>query len=335
MFGYGPEEIRDRPFPSFIHPDDRATVMDRHQKRLRGEPIPDRYVVRIVRKDGVIRSVEIGATLTTWQGQPGTLSFLTDVTERELAADELRRHQQHLAELVEERTKELKQAQDALVLQERLAAIGKVAGSMAHEIRNPLTAIRNATYFLTNSLGPKLDGKEARHLEIVNQEIDVANGIITSVLDFARVRPPELVPLNLADVLAIAQERANLPAGVQVQRSIPSDLPMVRIDLQQMVQVFINLLTNAGQAMDGKGRIAVSARARDGKVRVSFRDEGPGIAPENLQRVFEPLFSTKVVGIGMGLTVCRSFVESGGGAIEVESEPGKGATFSVTLPAAE
>lgn len=242
---------------------------------------------------------------------------------------------------------------------------------MAHEIRNPLTAIRNATYFLTSSLGPKLDGKEARHLEIVNQEIDVANAIITSVLDFARVRPPELVPLNLADVLAIAQERANLPAGVQVQRSIPSDLPMVRIDLQQMVQVFINLLTNASQAMDGKGRITVSARARDGKaeeqvksqrsrvkgqeseagqelknqesklkseepmVEVRFQDEGPGIAPENLPRVFELLFSTKAVGIGMGLTVCRSFVESGGGAIEVESEPGKGATFSVTLPAAD
>jgi PAS domain S-box-containing protein len=514
LLGYSPEEIHDRPFPQFIHPDDRAMVVDRHQKRLRGEPIPERYVFRIVRKDGTTRSVEIGATVTTWQGQPATLSFLTDVTERELAAereaqqrrnqaflaetavgfvrlgeqenvyqhicsrlhmligdayvvvnsydpktsefqvravagfgnrlddvrklmgrklegtvvtlppkrqqelvsdrlkqiegglaglsfgqlpksltsalektfnvgevyamalfhqgailgtvnillrgravlpnpevvetfvsqaavalqrrlaeDELRRHQHHLEELVEERTKELKQAQNALVLQERLAAIGKVAGSMAHEIRNPLAAMRNAVYFLTNSLGPKLDGKEARHLEIVNQEIDVANGIITSVLDFARGRPAELVPLNLADVLVIAQERAVLPADVQVRRNIPFDLPMVRIDLQQTVQVFINLLTNASQAMDGKGRITVSAHVRDGKVRVNFKDEGPGIAPENLKRVFEPLFSTKTVGIGMGLTVCKAFVESCNGTIEVESEPGKGATFTITLRA--
>jgi two-component system NtrC family sensor kinase len=133
----------------------------------------------------------------------------------------------------------------------------------------------------------------------------------------------------------VAQERASLPQGFRVRRAIPSDLPKVRADLQQMVQVFINLLTNASQAMDGKGRITVSAEARDGKVRISFRDEGPGIAPENLGRVFEPLFSTKAVGIGMGLAVCKAFVEACDGTIEVESEPGKGATFIVTLPAAE
>jgi len=540
VLGRGPEEIQDQPFPQFIHPDDRTEVVERYQKRLRGEPVPERYTFRIVRKDGAVRRVEGSSALTEWRGQPATVSFLSDVTERELAAeqealrrrdkaflaetavefvrlgeqydiyqhicsrlhmlvgdayvvvnshdlkngefqvravaglgnrldtvlklmgrkpegtvftltpeerqgyasdklkriegglaglsfgklpkrlsallektfnigevyamtlfhqgailgsvnillrreavlrdpevvetfvnqaavalqrrlaeDELRRHQQHLEELVEERTKELEQVQDALVRQERLAATGKVAGSMAHEIRNPLAAMRNATYFLTDSLGPKLDEKEARHLEIVNHEIDVTNSIITSVLDFARGRPAEMVPLNLTDVLDIAQERANLPRGIQVQRGIPSDLPMVRVDLQQIVQVFLNLLVNASQAMDGEGRITVLARKSKVKrsevekseagqelksqnsevkseelvVEVRFHDEGPGIAPENLKRVFEPLFSTKAVGIGMGLAVCKAFVESCHGTIEVESEPGKGTTFTVTLPA--
>ena len=516
LIGYDREELLHQSFSQFIHPDDRAMVMDRHQKRLRGEPIPERYVFRTVRKDGEIRRIEIGATVTTWQSQPATLSFLSDVTERELAAeremqqrrnqtslaetavefvrlgehediyqhicsrlhklvgdayvvvnshdlktdkfrvrsiaglgnrldavlklmgrkpegtvftltpeqqreyatdklkhiegglaglsfgqlpkpltaalerafnvgevyamtlfhqgailgsvnillrretapldpevvetfvnqaavalqrrlaeDELRLHQHHLEELVEERTKELKQVQDALVRQERLAAVGKVAGSMAHEIRNPLATMRNASYFLTNALGPKLEGKAARHLEIIDQEIDVANSIITSVLDFARGRPAELIPHNLSDVLEIALERAGLPPSVQVRRRIPSDLPMVRVDFQQMVQVFINLLVNAAQAMEGKGRITVSAEAGNGKVRVSFNNDGPEIKPEDLPRVFEPLFSTKTVGIGMGLAVCKAFVEAGSGTIKAESEPGKGATFTVTLPAAE
>jgi signal transduction histidine kinase len=217
---------------------------------------------------------------------------------------------------------------------------------MAHEIRNPLAAIRNAAYFLTNQLGAKLDGKAARHLEIVNQEIDLANGIIASVLDFGRGQPAELLPHNLVDILATARERANLPSGIHVQPAIPYDLPKVQADLQQMVQVFINLLTNASQAMDGSGRVTVTARkirvekpkverskGQKSVVEVRFRDEGPGIAPNDLPRVFEPLFSTKAVGIGMGLAVCKAFVEAGGGTISVESEPGRGATFIVTLPA--
>jgi PAS domain S-box-containing protein len=295
------------------------------------------YAMSLFRQDRILGTVNIMMRRKTVLPNPGVVETYVNqaaiAVQRAQVEDELMKHRQHLEELVGERTRELKQAQDALVLHERLAAIGKVAGSMAHEIRNPLAAMRNAAYFLNSTLDSQLHRKAARHLEIINREIDVANGIITSVLDFARGRPAELVTLNLADVLAIAQERAVLPEGVQVRRSIPFDLPMVRIDLQQMVQVFLNLLTNAAEAMSGKGRVTVSAQARDGKVRVSFRDEGPGIAPENLGRVFEPLFSTKAVGIGMGLTVCKSFVESSNGTIEVESEPGQGATFVITLPA--
>jgi PAS domain S-box-containing protein len=346
LLGCTVEEILGRPTEDFMFPEDVPAFHKRIARRREGES--GSYELRLRRQDGseCWALVSASPVLDAAGSYAGSFAMVTDITDRKRVEKELVQHRHHLEELVAERTQELKRIQDSLVTQERLAAIGKVAGSMAHEIRNPLAAIRNAAYFLTNQLGAKLDGKAARHLEIVNQEIDLANGIIASVLDFGRGQPAELLPHNLVDILATARERANLPSGIHVQPAIPYDLPKVQADLQQMVQVFINLLTNASQAMDGSGRVTVTARkirvekpkverskGQKSVVEVRFRDEGPGIAPNDLPRVFEPLFSTKAVGIGMGLAVCKAFVEAGGGTISVESEPGRGATFIVTLPA--
>jgi PAS domain S-box-containing protein len=264
--------------------------------------------------------------------------------QRKLAEDELARYRQHLEELVAERTEELKNAQEALVRQERLAAIGKVAGSMAHEIRNPLGAANNAVYFLNTTIADKLEGKPARHLDIIAREIARADAIITSVLDFTRGRETTPAPCRLSDILNQAIARAGLPKGVEIERQIPSGLPSLNVDPIQIGQVFLNLLTNAGQAMEGKGKITIEVPSpksqvqspkeavRGKRIAVSVTDSGPGIKPEDLNRVFEPLFSTKTVGIGLGLSVCKAFVEANGGTIEVRSEPGKGATFTVALP---
>jgi signal transduction histidine kinase len=267
-------------------------------------------------------------------------NLATEVTVRKQAQAELARHEHHLEELVQDRTRELQQAQEQLVREERLAALGQAAGGIAHELRNPLAAIRNATYYLNTVHGRDLPEKGVRQLTTIEEQVERSNQIITNLLDFARGRSAEPEECRVEDILQDAIRQAALPAGVEVVNHIPGDLPRVMVDPRQMVQVFLNLLTNASQAMEASGRVTVEGRrqneppaAESGeRIAVSVSDTGPGISPEALARVFEPLFTTKTRGTGLGLAICKSFVERNGGNISAESEPGKGATFIVTLP---
>ena len=225
-------------------------------------------------------------------------------------------------------------AQAEVVKHERLAALGQVAGSLAHELRNPLAAIRNAAYFLKLTVADKLEGKPARHLEIIESEIERSSHIISSLLDFARGRMCEPVRLDFAELAKRAAGHAKLPDDVRLDLRLPDDA-FVRADPVQIEQVLVNLLTNAKQAMPDGGSITLSAVRCDGHFAFRLSDTGAGIKPENLPRLFEPLFSTKTFGVGLGLAVSRSFIEANGGKITVESEVGKGSTFSFSLPAAK
>jgi len=302
--------------------------------------------------------------------------LVAEVAERKQAQSELARHQLHLEELVQERTRELQRAQQQLLRNERLAALGQAAGGIAHELRNPLTAIRNSTYYLNTVHGSTLPEKAVRNLATIEEQVERSSRIITNLLDFARGRPAQVEECRVEDILHEAVRQAALPTGVEVAFGVPDGLPQVMVDPGQMVQVFLNLLANAGQAMGGTGRITVEVRSQKSEgrrqnetgtadsgerieegargqgtggredpeprtrnpepgVMVFVKDAGPGIAPEALPRIFEPLFTTKSRGVGLGLAICKSFVERNGGVISVESEPGKGATFIVTLPVAE
>jgi signal transduction histidine kinase len=265
----------------------------------------------------------------------GVADLLAGIVQRKRAEDEVEHSREHLQELVTDRTRDLESVHQELLQATRLASLGQVAGSVAHEIRNPLGVIRNSIFFLNTTVRDKLEGKPARHLQIMDEEIDKANAIITSLLDFAKGEAPERKPSRLALIIAEALSQAGMPASVGVSQSVPSDLPWVQVDPRQMVQVFRNLLSNADQAMAGKGRISITAEPFGDYVRVSVADNGPGIKPEHLDRVFEPLFSTKVVGVGLGLTICRSYLEANQGAIQVRSEVGRGTTVIVDLPAAK
>ncbi len=270
-----------------------------------------------------------------WSQEKAVLVVVENITERKRVEEELAQSRKHLEELVEERTQELRQAQDKLVRREKLATLGQIAGSIAHELRNPLGAMRNAVYFLNMIVGRELKGKAARHLKIINDEIDRSDRIITSLLDFAKGRPRNPVPCSVAELMQDVLDMAQLPSEVKVSLDIPQNLPEVNVDDAQITQVFLNILRNAIQAMAGQGRISITGDKADTRVRVRIVDNGPGIEPELMERLFEPLFSTRTFGTGLGLAICRTFVEANGGTIEVSSELGKGTTFTVILPAAE
>ena len=255
--------------------------------------------------------------------------------QRKLDADELARHRAHLEELVAERTRELTAAQEQLVLHGKLTTLGRVAGSVAHEIRNPLGAIKNASWFLQKNVADRLDGKPLRHLQLIDENIDTADRAITAILDFTWRLQGDPKKCALRPLLERAVAEATIHASVNVHLDVRPGLPHVLVDDRQTVAVFRNLFTNAAQSMTDGGTLRVSARRKHGTVAVDVSDTGSGIKPEHLARVFEPLFTTKDIGIGLGLAICKDFVEANKGTISVVSEVDKGTTFTVVLPTAE
>jgi len=254
-----------------------------------------------------------------------------DITDRKQAKDELAKHREHLEEMVEERTKELKDAQEQLVRREKLAILGQLAGGVGHELRNPLGVISNAVYYL-KMVQPDADETVKEYLETISEEVNRSTQIVSDLMDFSRIKSVEREETAVSDLISEVLEKQPVPENVKMATTIPSDLPPVFIDLRRIRQVFDNLITNACHAMPEGGKLNISAIAEQDKVHVSFTDTGSGISEVNMEKVFEPLFTTKARGIGLGLAVSRNLVEANGGSIEVESAEDKGSTFTVILP---
>jgi signal transduction histidine kinase len=206
-----------------------------------------------------------------------------------------------------------------------------MAGSVGHELRNPLAAISNAIYYLKMVL-PETDENVREFLEIIASETRNSEKIISDLLDFSRVKSLNRQKMQVAEVVALVLEKHVPPDAIHGAINIPDDLPAIVADPVHVDQVLSNLVTNACQAMPESGTLTVSAHKDGDMVAIDVGDTGCGIAPEHLDKLFEPLFTTKPKGIGLGLAVCKNLVEANGGSISVESDAGKGSTFTVSLP---
>ena len=234
---------------------------------------------------------------------------------------------------------ELQEAQDKLLRTERLAAIGKLSAGVAHDLRNPLGAIKNAAYYINRKLRDSdmlAENQRARQfLEIMDEEIETSNQILTDLMDFARVNTPDRSATRLEPVVDGARERAVNNVGIEVRKDFEEPLPEVQADGEQLRRAFGNLLKNAEDAMPDGGTLTISGRAADGYVELRFADTGQGISETDLGRVLDPLFTTKARGIGLGLAIVKTIVERHEGTIDVESEQGAGTTLTVRLPRAD
>jgi signal transduction histidine kinase len=237
-----------------------------------------------------------------------------------------------LAQSINQMTRDLAQAQERVVRSNRLAAIGQLAGSVSHELRNPLSVLRSSAYYLRTRLGTTTDEKVTKHLGIIEQEIANSDKIISDLLDFSRTKPPTFQRTYLNYIVEEALGRVRIPDTVTVESALNDGLPPMRADTFQLEQVFVNLITNAVQAMPQGGTLRLHTYREDDGVAVQVTDSGVGIKPEHLPRLFEPLFTTKARGIGLGLAVSKTLVENHGGTIRVESAVAEGTTFTVTLP---
>jgi two-component system, NtrC family, sensor kinase len=216
---------------------------------------------------------------------------------------------------------------------ERLAAIGQVAGGIAHELRNPLNVIKTSVYYLLNARNATA-AKTAEHLQRIERHVVAADGVITALSNFAKLPLPDLRPTPLAACVREVLEMTSLPDHVRPVVELPAGLPAVLVDPDQFRIVLSNLVRNAREAMPQGGQLTITGRAVGDAVEVDVTDTGVGISAENLPRILEPLYSTKARGLGLGLAIARAILEKNRGSMRVVSVPGQGSTFTVCLTAA-
>jgi signal transduction histidine kinase len=230
---------------------------------------------------------------------------------------------------------QLQAMQLQLIQSEKLAAIGQLAAGIVHDVKNPLTVIKGMAEFLQEDGGSPEETSQG--LNMIRESAVKANDIVTDLLKFARQSSPEMTYQDLRETInASIRLTAYLTrkAHVKVKTDLPETEVWATYDSQQIEQVFINLITNATQAMSDDGTLRVSIKQYDHRVAITFQDTGTGIPPEIMNRIFDPFFTTKPEGegTGLGLSVSYGIVTSHRGHIDVESELGKGSIFTVFLP---
>ncbi len=290
-----PEEYRER----------EAEIIERIIRT--GEP--EEYEKEYIRKDGS----RVPILLTTFvvrgtdQKSIGLAAIIKDITER-------------------------KQMQEKVLISERLATLGQFSGSISHELRNPLGVIDSSVYYLKTKL-KDADTKVQRHLDRIRSSVSTATTTIESLLNLTQMHGPHLARVDLVALISDVLTISNIPSRVNVVHEFAGPEILVKGDRGQLRIAFKNVIKNAVEAMDGSGTLRVVARGgADSQAEVSFADTGSGIAPENLDKIFQPLFSTKAKGIGFGLAIAKMVTDGHGGTIEARSDSGKGAVLTLRLP---
>src|ERR1022692_849668 len=251
-------------------------------------------------------------------------------------AERERKQRADLERTTKQLTKVYQELQDnfeRLKRAERLFALGQLSAGLAHEVRNPLASIAGAAGILRRNL--RMDPRDAECLEIITKECKRLNGLLTEFLDFARPRTPKYQTTDFGMVVDSVMELATHAVGkspVRLRKDIAPNLAPVECDPELMKQVLLNLIINAIQATTGVGEVLVTAGLRNDRLLIEVKDEGCGISGADRDRIFDPFFTTKENGTGLGLWVGHQIVEQHGGILTAEANPGRGTTFSVSLP---
>ena len=242
-----------------------------------------------------------------------------------------------LTKLVKERTKELEKAQKQLLIQERMAALGQLIATVAHEIRNPLGTVRSAVFTMTNALVSSGNTQAKRASELAERNIIRCDSIITELLSFTRKNKLEVVCVRLDHWLRVVIDELEVPGYILLTLNVPENLK-VKIDSEDMRRAVINVVDNAVQAMDEiiENRnhcLNIEAEQHDTYIVLSFSDTGPGILEDEIEKVCEPLFSTKNFGVGLGIPIVKKILEEHQGKFVIQSKPDEGTRIELWLPA--
>ncbi|HDO34941.1 MAG TPA: hypothetical protein ENH07_01390, partial [Nitrospirae bacterium] len=230
---------------------------------------------------------------------------------------------------------EMKKAEEQLMQSEKLTALARLSAGVAHEIGNPLTSISSYVQILRDM---DFDNFTKDALDTIAKHITRIATIVRQMSSFAKTKAEEIKPFKVKELINSTVDLVkydNRTKKIEIDVDVPEDLPEITVDGNQMVQVFMNLILNAADAMPEGGRLTIAGRSLNGEIEIAFKDTGQGIDKEYIDRIFDPFFTTKDRGTGLGLAVSYSIVRSFDGNIIVESTPGEGSVFSVRLPAHE
>lgn len=330
MVGYTAEELRQKTFVDITHPDDISVDVDQAEKLGKGEIPFYRMEKRYIRKDGDI--IWIGLNASVIRDENGSalyyLAMVEDITE-------LRSYRKHLEDLVKVRTAQLKKTHEQLLHSEKLSALGKLTGSIAHEFNNPIYGLKNIVEQTREETGLSREIQDL--LDVAARECDRMAGLVRKLQGFYKPSAgvKTLVDIHqLLDDMELLVRKQLKVRKVALVKEYGVDLPKIHVIEDQIWQVLLNLFSNAEEAISSEnGEITISTEFDGTHIKVHIKDNGEGIPEESLPHIFEPFFTTKgVKGTGLGLSVCYGIVKAHGGTIGVDSKPGEGTTFTLILP---
>ncbi len=287
------------------------------------------------RKDGSTFPMHLAVSEIEFGGARLFTGIVRDISDVKAAEQKLADANEKLEARVKERTAELRQAQEDLVRSEKLATLGQVAGGIAHEIRNPLNAVKTSAYFLSHAQHPS-ESKIKEHLERIDRQVTMIDNVITALSDVARLPDPSLEATDIERLLRSSVASTTLPADIKIHFEFEPGIPACYIDENQIPIALKNLIRNARDAMDEGGTLTIGAKTSESpsRVEVFIEDSGTGIKEDDLGRILEPLFTTKARGMGLGLAITKAVVEKNKCELVVFSEYGIGSRFSILIPIA-
>ena len=286
------------------------------------------------RKDGTIFPMYIAVSEIRLGGNPFFTGIAHDLSEQKQKEEQIKNHSILLEKAVQNKTKEMELITERLIRQEKLATIGQISSSIAHELRNPLGAIKQAVFYLKRKIDPSLS-KEREFLLLIEDEINSSNKVITNLLGMTRIKEIHQERFELRNVVLEAANRCGLEEKkMKLFIDLKNEPFWIWADRLQIRQVLINVITNAVKASPPGGKIFVIGRSltEENQFEIQVRDNGCGIAPGDIDRVFEPLYTNRQKGTGLGLSICKQIMEKHGGGISLSSKPEEGTNVSIILP---
>jgi len=330
MLGYSQSEMLGKSLFTFIDHKVVHLAKEFLGKYTRG--VDGNFEYEFNRKDGTPIYATIAASqIADDNGNfSGTLALVADITVRKDMENKLEKYSKNLEEIVEQKTKQLREAQKQLVKSERLAAIGELAGMVGHDLRNPLSGIKNAAYYLhKKSECQSSCSKEM--LDIIDKCVNHSNKIINDLLEYSKELVLVKESKSLGELFRDAQSMVRVSDNVKINQLYDASY-VVKVDSEKMQRVIVNLVKNSIDAMPEGGEISIQSKIKNDSLELSFSDTGLGISDDVLPKLFLPLFTTKAQGMGFGLAICKRIIDSHGGKIAVSTVKGEGTTIKITLP---
>lgn len=336
IMGYKKEEFysKDFDFLVLIAPESREKVKVNFNRHMNGEDIPPFEIINITKEGKRIESL-LTTRFLDYEGEKAILGIVTDIGKLKEAERILKQDKETFERLVDERTKELVKIQKKLMNAKRLSEIGTLAATVAHELRNPLGVIFTAVFNIKRkNKNPSLE----KHLANIERHVMESNQIIDNLLSYSYIKMPNYENIDISEILNevinTSKDRFKKKKVIFSKKFISIKNIFIEADPLQIKVMFINILNNAYDALtENEGRIEVVGSYNGSDfIKVYFKDNGSGISKEDLKRVYEPFFSSKLKGTGLGLTLCNQIVSLHDGKMKIESEKGKGTTVMVKLP---